>query len=163
MKRGPVQSACIGRPELAPLLWSAVTARSVQTPDLEGGRWLVTKDLVVDRHAGEAPLASGRIRRSSRETWNSGKISLRGDTSLAMQLAMAFAVKGDDRARKHIDELRDLAVRSHSAIFHLHADLAEACHAAVQDRTAAFVAGFARLGPGTWSSGRSARTRSSSS
>jgi hypothetical protein len=83
-----------------------------------------------DLAIGEATPAYERAGR----TGNTQQLGL-----LALQLATAFAVKGDDRARKHIDELRDLAARSHSAIFQLHADLAAACHAAAQDRMAAFV------------------------
>ncbi|MBV8409163.1 MAG: hypothetical protein JOY64_16150 [Alphaproteobacteria bacterium] len=90
----------------------------------------------TDRAIGEATPAYERAGRA-------GNTQQRGLSGLL--LAMAFAVKGDDRARKLIDELRDLAARSHSAIFHLHAGLAEVCHAAAQDRMAAFVAAWNRM------------------
>ena len=51
--------------KLAPRRRPAVTARSVQAPDLEVGRWLVTQDLVVDRHALQTPFAPRGVRRSS--------------------------------------------------------------------------------------------------
>ena len=48
---------------LALVLWSAVTARSVKSPDLEVGGRCIIKDLVLDRHRLEAPLAPRSILR----------------------------------------------------------------------------------------------------
>ena len=104
-------------------------------PDVVGAHFLRAAIALGD---GNADLAIGEATPAYERASRAGNAQQRG--LLALQLAMAFAVKGDDRARRHIDELRDLAARSHSAIFFLHADLAEACHAAAQDRMAAFVA-----------------------
>jgi LuxR family maltose regulon positive regulatory protein len=87
--------------------------------------------------AGDADRAIGEAMPGYQRAGSSGDTQQRGLTGLL--LARAFAVKGDDRARIYIDELRDLAARSHSAIFQLHADLAEACLAAAQDHVAEFV------------------------
>jgi ATP/maltotriose-dependent transcriptional regulator MalT len=106
-------------------------------PDVVGAHFLRA---TVALGEGNADLAIGEATAAYERAGRVGNTQQRG--LLALQLAMAFAVKGDDRARQHIDELRDLAARSHSAIFQLHADLAEACHAAAQGRMAAFVAAW---------------------
>jgi len=118
------------RAEAAACIESAVRSGP---PDGVGAHFLRSAIALGD---GNADLAIGEATPAYERAGRAGNTQQRG--LLALQLAMAFAVKGDDRARKHIDELRDLAERSHSAIFHLHAGLAEACHAAAQDRMAAF-------------------------
>jgi LuxR family transcriptional regulator, maltose regulon positive regulatory protein len=122
------------RAEAAACVESAVRSGR---PDVVGAHFLRA---AIALGEGNADLAIGEATAAYERAGQVGNTQQRG--LLAMQLAMAFAVKGDDRARKHIDELRDLAARSHSAIFHLHADLAEACHAAAQDRMGAFVAAW---------------------
>jgi tetratricopeptide (TPR) repeat protein len=122
------------RAEAAACIESAVRSGR---PDVVGAHFLRA---TIALGEGNADLAIGEATAAYERAGRVGNTQQRG--LLAMQLAMAFAVKGDDRARKHIDELRDLAARSHSAIFHLHADLAKACHAAAQDRIAAFVAAW---------------------
>lgn len=106
-------------------------------PDVIGAHFLRA---TIALEEGNADLAIGEATPAYERAGRAGNAQQRG--LLALQLAMAFAVKGDERARKHIDELRDLAARSHSAIFHLHAHLAEACHTAAQDQMAAFVAAW---------------------
>ena len=122
------------RAEAAACVESAVRSGR---PDVVGAHFLRA---AIALGEGNADLAIGEASAAYERAGQVGNTQQRG--LLAMQLAMAFAVKGDDRARKHIDELRDLAARSHSAIFQLHADLAEACHADAQDRMAAFVAAW---------------------
>lgn len=87
--------------------------------------------------SGDADLTIGEVLPGYERAGRSGDTQQRGMTGLL--LAMAFAVRGDVAARGYIHELRDLAVRSHSEIFRLHADLAETCLAAEQGRMAAFV------------------------
>lgn len=103
-------------------------------PDVVGAHFLRA---TVALGEGNADLAIGEAAAAYERAGRVGNTQQRG--LLTLQLATAFAVKGDDRARKHIDELRDLAAQSHSAIFQLHADLAETCYAAAQDGMAAFV------------------------
>ncbi|GEP58435.1 AfsR/SARP family transcriptional regulator [Reyranella soli] len=122
------------RAEAAVCIESAVRSGR---PDVVGAHFLRA---TIALGEGNADLAIGEATAAYERAGRVGNTQQRG--LLAMQLAMAFAVKGDDRARKHIDELRELAARSHSAIFQLHADLAEACHAAAQDRMSAFVAAW---------------------
>lgn len=86
---------------------------------------------------GDADMAIGEIMPGYERAGRSGDTQQRGMASLL--LAMAFAVKGDAAAGAYIDELRDLAARSHSQSFQLHADLAETCLFAEQDDTTAFV------------------------
>ena len=52
------------RQEIAVVLWSAVTPRSIKSQDLDCGRRCLTDDLVLDLRPCEAPLASRSIRRS---------------------------------------------------------------------------------------------------
>ena len=122
------------RAEAAACIESAVRSGR---PDVVGAHFLRAALALAE---GNADLAIGEATAAYERAGRVGNTQQRG--LLSMQLAMAFAVKGDERARKHIDELRDLAARSHSAIFQLHADLSEACHAAAQDRMAAFVAAW---------------------
>lgn len=119
------------RAEAAACIENAVRAGR---PDVVGAHFLRA---AVALGEGNADLAIGEATAAYKRATRVGNTQQRG--LLALQLAMAFAVKGDDRAREHINELRDLATQSHSAIFQLHADLAEACHAAAQNRMAAFV------------------------
>jgi hypothetical protein len=87
--------------------------------------------------SGDTDLTIGEALPGYERAGRSGDTQQRGMTGLL--LAMAFAVKGDVAARAYIHELRDLAVRSHSEIFRLHADLAETCLSAEQGHMAAFV------------------------
>ena len=53
----------IGRWVIALVFWSAVTPRSIKSPNLECGGRLIPEDLVLDCHKLEAPLASRSILR----------------------------------------------------------------------------------------------------
>ena len=101
------------RAEAAACIESAVRSGH---PDVVGAHFLRA---AIALGEGNADLAIGEATAAYERAGRAGNTQQRG--LLAVQLAMAFAVKGDDRARKHIDELRDLAARSHSAIFQLHA------------------------------------------
>jgi LuxR family transcriptional regulator, maltose regulon positive regulatory protein len=103
-------------------------------PDFVGAYFLRA---AIALGAGDADLAIGEVTPGYERAGRVGDTQERGMSGVL--LAMAFAVKGDDTARAHIDELRDLAARSHSAIFRLHAGLANACLAAEQGRMVEFV------------------------
>jgi LuxR family maltose regulon positive regulatory protein len=114
----------------------ASAARSGR-PDFVGSHFLRA---AIALGAGDVDCAIGAATPGYEQAGRSGDTQQRGLSGLL--LATAFAVKADDRARAHIDELRNLATRSHSAIFRLHADLADACLAATQGRTTEFVAAW---------------------
>src|SRR5262245_19524037 len=60
------ESGAFGRVELAQMLQSAFTPRSVVSPDLEHGRRGIPHDLVLHRHRLEPPLAARSILRRRR-------------------------------------------------------------------------------------------------
>ena len=62
--RAIFQSLSPRRQQIALVLWSAVTPRSIESQDLDRGRRFITEDLVLDLRPCEAPLASRSIRRS---------------------------------------------------------------------------------------------------